>query len=131
MEICTEISLLKVITQELKLNYLNLDILYLLWMRLITFPVAWYVLMTASAIIIYIYTKLQISCNEILINFFSKKKMMINDAHLLGHCSIRWSNGPLSDLNRSNDDNLLYNLSCTEVSRHIHNIMKNTTVFEG
>ncbi len=47
-----------------------------------------------------------------------------------GHCWIRWSNGPLSDLNRSNDDNLLYNLSCTEVSRHIHNIMKIPLYFE-
>ncbi len=67
MEISTEISLHKVITQELKLNYMNW---HLLWMRLITFPVAWYVLMTASAIIIHIYTKLQISCNE---NYFFSK----------------------------------------------------------
>ncbi len=34
-----------------------------------------------------------------------------------GHGWIQWLNGPLSDLNRSNvnDDNLLYNRSCTEV----------------
>ncbi len=61
--------------------------------------------MTASAIIIHIYTKLQISCYENFI-FLFLARTMINDAHLLrfygGHCWIRWSNGPLSDLNRSN-----------------------------
>ncbi len=36
---------------------------------------------------------------------------MINDIM----ADIRWSNGPLSGLNRSNDNNLLYNRSCTEV----------------
>ncbi len=46
---------------------------------------------------------------------------------------ILWSNGPLSGLNRSNDNNLLYNRSCTEVLMSCEGIstMKNTTVFEG
>ncbi len=53
-----------------------------------------------------------------------------------GHCWIRWSNCPLSDLNRSNDDNLAtvqqqLHGGIDGVSRHIHNIMKNITVLEG
>ncbi len=66
---------------------------------MITFPVACYVVITASAIIIHIYTKLQISCYEIcLIFFFSKNNdrtyfyyIMVDTAGFGGrtvHCPI-------------------------------------------
>ncbi len=84
-------------------------------MRLITFPVACYVLMTASAIIIHNYTKLQISCWCFFVFLQEYWSMMRSYLDTGGHCWLRWLNGPFSGVNRSNDDKLLYNLSCTVV----------------
>ncbi len=111
-------------------------------MRLITFPMACYVFMTASAIIIHICTKLQISCYDF---FFKKQWSMMRsyfDSPTGGHCWIRWPNCQFSALNRSNKFSVLKRSNKLTVqlqlhggvdglSRHNHNIMKNTTVFEG